>query len=79
MGKVAEKGMRKLNITEDMADNRHQWRQLISSLSGKLGTLNEDGDDDDDDDDDDYGDDDDDDDDDNGDDDDDKRNKSCYP
>ena len=28
--KVVEKDMRKLNITEDMAVDRKQWRQLIS-------------------------------------------------
>ena len=28
--KVVEKDMRKLNITEDMADNRKQWMKLIS-------------------------------------------------
>ena len=44
-----EEGMRKLNITEDMAENRKQWKQL---RSGKLGAINEDDNDDDDDDDD---------------------------
>ena len=29
--KVVEEDMRKLNITEDMAEGRKQWRQLISS------------------------------------------------
>ena len=28
--KVVEEDMRKLNITEDMAENRKQWRQLVS-------------------------------------------------
>ena len=28
--KVVEEGMRTLNITEDMAEDRKQWRQLIS-------------------------------------------------
>ena len=28
--KVVEEDMRKLNITEDMAEDRQQWRQLIS-------------------------------------------------
>ena len=28
--KVVEENMRKLNITEDMAEDRKQWRQLIS-------------------------------------------------
>ena len=28
--KVMEEDMRKLNITEDMAEDRKQWRQLIS-------------------------------------------------
>ena len=28
--KVVEEDMRKLNITEDMAKDRKQWRQLIS-------------------------------------------------
>ena len=39
--------MRKLNITEDMAEDRKQWRQLISCLTpgvGNLGTVNEDDD-----------------------------------
>ena len=27
--KVVEEDMRKLNITEDMVENRKQWRQLI--------------------------------------------------
>ena len=27
--KVVEEDMRKLNITEDMAEDRKQWRQLI--------------------------------------------------
>ena len=29
--KVVEEDMRKLNITERMAEDRKQWRQLISS------------------------------------------------
>ena len=28
--KVEEEDMRKLNITEDMAEDRKQWRQLLS-------------------------------------------------
>ena len=28
--KVVEEDMRKLNITEDMAEDRQQWRQVIS-------------------------------------------------
>ena len=31
--KVGEEDMRKLNITEDMAEDRKQWRQLISLLT----------------------------------------------
>ena len=39
-----EEDIRKLNITEYMAEDRKQWRQLITSnpRSGKLGTVNED-------------------------------------
>ena len=60
--KVVEEDMRKLNITEDMAENRKQWKQLISTPT--QGVVNEgdgdcDGDDGDDDGDDDDGDDDD--------------------
>ena len=45
--KVVEEDMRKLNVTEDMAEDRKQWRQLVSLpiRSGKLGTLNENHDD----------------------------------
>ena len=42
--------MTKINITEDMAEDRKQWRQLISHPTpgvGKLGMINEDDDDDD--------------------------------
>ena len=35
--KVVEIVMRKLNITEDMAKNRHQWRRLISCLIPGVG------------------------------------------
>ena len=31
--KVLEEDMRKLNITEDMAEDRQQWRRLISRLT----------------------------------------------
>ena len=31
--KVVEKDMRKLNIADDAAKDRHQWRQLISRLT----------------------------------------------
>ena len=31
--KVVEEDMRKLNITEDMAEDRKQWKQLISRLT----------------------------------------------
>ena len=50
---VVEEDIRKLNIAEDMAEGKKQWRQLITSnpRSGKLGARNEDNDDDDDDDD----------------------------
>ena len=47
--KVLEEDMWKLNITEDMAEDRKHWRQLIfksNPRSGKLGTLTEDDDDD---------------------------------
>ena len=30
LSKVVKKDIRKLNITEDMAEDRKQWRQLIS-------------------------------------------------
>ena len=43
--KVVEEDMRKLNITEDVAEDRKQWRQLThitsNPRSGKLGKLNE--------------------------------------
>ena len=42
-----EEDMKELNNTEDMAEDRKQWVQLISHptlRSGKLGTLNKDGD-----------------------------------
>ena len=55
-----EEDMRKLNITEDVSEDRKQWRYIThitsNPRSGKLGTINEDDDvhvDDDDDDDDD--------------------------
>ena len=35
--KVVEEDMRKLNITEDMAENRKQWRQLISRSTPGVG------------------------------------------
>ena len=35
--KVAEEDMRKLNITEDMAEDRKQWRQLISHPTPRVG------------------------------------------
>ena len=35
--KVVEEDMRKLNITEDMAEDRKQWRQLISRPTPKEG------------------------------------------
>ena len=35
--KVVEEDMRKLNITEDMAEDRKQWRQLISQLTPGVG------------------------------------------
>ena len=42
-----EEDMRMLNITEDVAEDRKQWRQLMSNArSGKLGMLNDDDDDD---------------------------------
>ena len=31
-GKIVEEDMRKLKITEDMSEDRKQWRQLISNL-----------------------------------------------
>ena len=49
--KVVEEDMKKLNFTEDMAEDRKLWRQLISCpppASEKLGTLNDNDDDDDD-------------------------------
>ena len=35
--KLVEQDMRKLNITEDMADDRKQWRQLISRPTPGVG------------------------------------------
>ena len=35
--KVVEEDMRKLNITEDMAEDRKQWRQLISRSNPGVG------------------------------------------
>ena len=35
--KVVEEDTRKLNITEDMADDRQQWRQLISCPTPGVG------------------------------------------
>ena len=35
--KVVEEDMRKLNITEDMAEDRKQWRQLISHPTPRVG------------------------------------------
>ena len=53
---VVEEDMTKINITEDMAEDRKQWRQLIcimsNARSGKPWTLNKDDNDDDNDDDD---------------------------
>ena len=43
--KVEEENMRKLNITEDMAEDIKQWRQLISPPApgvGNVGMLNND-------------------------------------
>ena len=37
--KVVEKDMNKLNITEDMAEDRKQWRQLISCPIPEVGNL----------------------------------------
>ena len=45
-----EEDRRKLNIMEDMAEDRKQWRQLISCLTSNVGMSNKDDDDDDDDD-----------------------------
>ena len=52
--KVVEEDMRKFNITEDMAEDRKQWRQLISSSTPGVGArdVNENDVDNDDDDDD---------------------------
>ena len=36
-GKVVEEDMRKLKVTEDMAEDRHQWRRLISHLTPGVG------------------------------------------
>ena len=47
--KVVEEDMRKLNITEDMAEDRKLWMKLISRPTpGKLGTVNKEEEDDDD-------------------------------
>ena len=35
--KAVEEDMKNLNITEDMAEGRHQWRQLISHLTQGVG------------------------------------------
>ena len=35
--KVVEEDMRMLNITEDMAEDRKQWQQLISPRVGNQG------------------------------------------
>ena len=35
--KVAEENTRKLNITEDMAEDRKQWKQLISRPTPGVG------------------------------------------
>ena len=35
--KVVEVDTRKLNITEDMAENRKQWRQLVSRPTPGVG------------------------------------------
>ena len=35
--KVVEEDMRKLKVTEDMAEDRHQWRRLISRLTAGVG------------------------------------------
>ena len=35
--KVVEEDMRKLNITEDMAEDRKQWKQLISRPTPGMG------------------------------------------
>ena len=35
--KVVEEDMRKFNIKEDMAEDRKQWRQLISRLTTGVG------------------------------------------
>ena len=34
--KLVEKDMKKSNITEDMADDREQWRQLISHATPRV-------------------------------------------
>ena len=36
--KVVEEDMRKLNITEDMAEDRKQWKQLISRPTPGVGS-----------------------------------------
>ena len=36
-GKVVEENMRKLNIIEDMVENRRQWRHLISRPTPGVG------------------------------------------
>ena len=35
--KVVEEDMRKLSITEDMAEDRKQWRELVSSPAPGVG------------------------------------------
>ena len=37
LSKVVEEDMRKLNIMEDMAEDRKQWRQLISCPTPGVG------------------------------------------
>ena len=37
--KVVEKDMRKLNVTEDMAENRKQWMQLVSQPTPGVGNY----------------------------------------
>ena len=37
---VVEEDMRRLNITEDMAEDRQQWRRLISRLDWETTVLN---------------------------------------
>ena len=35
--KVVEEDVRKFNLTEDMAEDRKQWRQLVSCLTPGVG------------------------------------------